>query len=47
VVDLLFTYRSENVFGADVLSLAYDETLGYVPVTSQNIQIGISWILLD
>lgn len=47
VVDLLFTYRSENVLGADVLSLAYDESLGYVPITNQNIQIGISWILLD
>jgi hypothetical protein len=47
VLDLVLTYRSENVFGADVLSLVHDEAIGYLPVTSQNILVGISWILLD
>lgn len=45
--DAIVTYRSENVLGEDFFSSGYEDELGYVPITSQNVTVGASWVLVD
>jgi hypothetical protein len=45
--DVLVFYRSENIFGDDFLSSAFDESTGFAPITTRNVTVGLSWVLLD
>jgi hypothetical protein len=45
--DAILTYRSENILNQEFLSSAFDDELGYVKITGQNVVVGLSWVLLD
>jgi hypothetical protein len=45
--DVLVFYRSENVFGDEFRSSAFDESTGFAPITTRNVTVGLSWVLLD
>lgn len=47
VQDLLLFYRSERFLGTTYRTSAFDEDLGFVNLTTQNVVFGLSWVLLD
>jgi hypothetical protein len=45
--DIVLFYRSENLFGSDFRSSAYDIDTSFAPTTARNVNLGLSWILVD
>ena len=45
--DIVLVYRSENLFGSDFRTSAYDIDTGFAPTTTRNVTLALSWILVD